>query len=63
YEGWDARVFQHEHDHLEGILFPYRAADPRHLVTLEELGHRQDWPADWPAPGARDAEMGTVTAE
>lgn len=56
--GWDARVFQHEFDHLDGILFPYRLTDPHHLVTIEELERRADWPEDWPAPGARDAPMG-----
>jgi peptide deformylase len=59
FRGWDARVFQHEHDHLEGLLYPYRLRDARHLVTLEELERRAEWPEDWPAPGARDAPMGT----
>ena len=58
FRGWDARVFQHEHDHLEGLLYPYRLMDPRHLVTLAELERRTEWPDDWPAPGARDAPMG-----
>jgi peptide deformylase len=57
--GWDARVFQHEYDHLDGMLYPYRLSEPRHLVTLEELERRAEWPADWPAPGAREALMGT----
>ncbi len=63
FTGWNARVFQHEFDHLEGILFPYRAADPRHLVSLESLEYRPDWPPDWPAPGARDTPMGAVMPE
>ena len=63
FTGWMARVFQHEYDHLDGMLFPYRAVDPKHLVTLEELARRQEWPADWPAPGARDAAMGQVLEE
>ena len=58
FAGWDARVFQHECDHLDGMLYPYRISDPHHLVTLEELERRAEWPADWPAPGARDATMG-----
>ncbi len=62
-DGWEARVFQHEYDHLEGLLFPYRALDPRHIVTLEELERRADWPAGWPAPGARDAPMGEVAPD
>ena len=63
FTGWNARVFQHEFDHLEGILFPYRAADPRHVVSLESLEYRPDWPPDWPAPGARDTPMGAVMPE
>ena len=63
FTGWSARVFQHEFDHLEGMLFPYRAADPRHLVTLAELEDRASWPPDWPAPGARDAPLGEVVPD
>lgn len=35
YEGFLARVFQHEFDHINGILFVDRA-DSRHLVTEKE---------------------------
>lgn len=63
FTGWPARVFQHEFDHLEGMLYPYRALDTRHLVSLESLEFRADWPADWPAPGARDTPMGEVLAD
>ena len=63
YAGWEARIFQHEFDHLEGMLFPYRAADPRHIVTQEAYDGREDWPADWPAPGARDAPLGEVVPD
>lgn len=31
-----ARVIQHEHDHLEGILFPDRMKDIRTLITLTQ---------------------------
>ena len=58
--GWEARVFQHEYDHLDGMLLPYRAQDPRHLVMSEQLECREEWPDDWPAPGARDAPLGDV---
>jgi peptide deformylase len=58
FRGWDARVFQHEYDHLEGLLYPYRLRDPRHLVTVQELERRAEWPKHWPAPGARDASLG-----
>jgi len=60
YTGWDARVFQHEFDHLEGMLFPYRSLDPRHLVSIEELERRPQWPRGWPAPGAQETPMGEL---
>jgi peptide deformylase len=31
-----ARIFQHELDHLDGILFPDRVPDPRNLITEAE---------------------------
>mgnify|MGYP002641457111 CR=1 FL=1 len=57
FRGWEAHLFQHEFDHLDGVLFPYRAGDPRHVVRVEEFAQRATWPKDWPAPGARDAEV------
>ena len=36
-EGFHARVVQHECDHLDGVLYPQRLADPRHLFFIEEL--------------------------
>ncbi len=63
YGGWAARVFQHEFDHLDGMLFPYRAADTRHLVMTEALDSREDWPEDWPAAGARDTPQGSLLME
>jgi peptide deformylase len=60
FRGWEAHLFQHEFDHLDGILFPYRAADPRHVVRAEELERRGQWPPDWPAPGARDAPIRVI---
>ena len=57
---WEAHLFQHEHDHLDGILFPYRVADPRHMVTADELKQRDRWPDDWPVAGAREAPIRVV---
>jgi peptide deformylase len=57
---WEAHLYQHEHDHLDGILFPYRVADPRHMVTADELKQRDCWPDDWPVPGAREAPIRVV---
>lgn len=42
-EGLFARVLQHEVDHLDGILFPARLADPRHLAFDQEVTHLTQW--------------------
>ena len=57
FRDWEAHLYQHEHDHLDGILFPYRVSDPRHMVTTDELKHRDRWPGDWPVAGAREAPI------
>jgi peptide deformylase len=36
-EGFHARVIQHECDHLDGVLYPQRMIDLRHLFFVEEL--------------------------
>jgi peptide deformylase len=63
FKGWPARVFQHEYDHLDGMLFPYRAIDPHHLVSIPEMEHREDWPEGWPAPHAGSTPYGEVVPE
>lgn len=55
YEGYVARVFQHEIDHLDGIRFPDRILDDSalHWVEEEEIPqYRIDW-ADWPQKASR----------
>jgi peptide deformylase len=37
FSGFMARLFQHEFDHLEGILYPERIAKGDSLITLEEF--------------------------
>ncbi len=37
FSGFLARLFQHEYDHLEGILYPSRMIDGDTLVSLEEF--------------------------
>lgn len=37
--GFHARVLQHECDHLDGILYPQRMEDLRHLVFESEFHH------------------------
>ncbi|NJM48962.1 MAG: hypothetical protein HC860_24680, partial [Alkalinema sp. RU_4_3] len=31
--GFLARIFQHEYDHFQGILFPDRVESPEHLIS------------------------------
>ncbi len=48
--GFQARIFQHEIDHLDGIRFPERITDPSklHWVEPDRFGeYRVDWPT-WP---------------
>lgn len=60
YQGFTARIFLHEIDHLNGVRFPDRISDPHNLHTVDsdEFGlyrvnwkswtkycHRQDWEA------------------
>ena len=35
-EGWLARVFQHEMDHLDGVLFTDRITDPEKIWPIKE---------------------------
>ena len=63
FRDWEAHLYQHEHDHLDGILFPYRVADPRHMVTADELNQRDGWPYDWPVAGAREAPIRVVNPD
>lgn len=37
--GFHARVVQHECDHLDGILYPQRMTDLRHLIFESEIRH------------------------
>ena len=45
FEGLSAGTFQHELDHLDGILFLDRVKDPRTFMTWEEFDrrHRDAW--------------------
>jgi peptide deformylase len=45
FEGLSAGTFQHEVDHLDGVLFLDRVTDPRTFMTWEEFEtrHRDAW--------------------
>jgi len=40
--GWTARIFQHEIDHLNGVLYIDRLTDPQNLWTEEEFKEMQE---------------------
>ncbi len=47
-EGFVARIVQHEIDHLNGIRFPDRIRDPKHLHAFEsKLGEFQRYRTEW----------------
>ncbi|MEM7334648.1 MAG: peptide deformylase [Chloroflexota bacterium] len=41
-EGWTARIFQHEIDHLDGVLFIDKLTSPENLWTEEAYRKMQD---------------------
>ena len=43
-EGFVARVFQHEEDHLRGLVFLDRMENPREIITEKELQSRMATP-------------------
>lgn len=42
-DGFHARLFQHEYDHLDGILYPQRIADITKFGFTEALLPRAEW--------------------
>ena len=62
-EGFAARVFQHEFDHLDGILFPQRVEHPRWLLPNAALAQQDQWSTGWPSPGARRTGPGDLSDE
>lgn len=56
FEGFPARVAQHEIDHLDGIRFPDRITDDKKLHWVEESefgSYREKW-REWPVNCPRD---------
>jgi len=63
-DGIAARVFLHEFDHLDGILFPNRVQDPSYLVPNDVFEDREEWPTStWPTKNARSTPKGTLSWE
>ena len=60
--GYSAGTFQHENDHLDGILFPHRVADSSTFCSWSSFSaFRQEAFAE-PGPGARGPLGGVTTA-
>ncbi|MDP9027401.1 MAG: peptide deformylase [Actinomycetota bacterium] len=45
-EGWLARIFQHEYDHLDGVLYADRLAHPHDRAAVKTIKKRS-----WGVPG------------
>ena len=41
-KGWDARIFQHEIDHLDGILYTDKLTAPENFISEEELRRMEE---------------------
>ncbi len=56
-QGWLARIFQHEFDHLEGVLYVDRLAHPHGKAALKAI-RRQSWggPGQSWMPGIDDLD-------
>ncbi|MCL6268385.1 peptide deformylase [Sansalvadorimonas sp. 2012CJ34-2] len=59
--GFMARVFLHELDHLDGHLFPHRVQSSRLMIPMGSFDNQQNWPEEWPSPGARITRPGEVS--
>lgn len=62
-EGLEARVAQHEMDHLDGILFPMCVAGTEFLVPQASMDAQEGWGEDWPSPGSRKTGLGALSNE
>ena len=60
--GFAARVFQHEYDHLDGVLFPMRVAEPRWLLPDAVMAQQLEWQPGWPSQGACDTPSGVLSS-
>ncbi|MBE8215997.1 MAG: peptide deformylase [Endozoicomonadaceae bacterium] len=60
--GFVARVFQHELDHLNGILFLNRMPDISLVVPSDSLDRQNTWLEDWPTVNARKTLPGTLSS-
>lgn len=64
-KGLDARICQHEYDHLDGVLYTQRVSSTDFLVSTQSLHPlvRRRWPDNWPSAGARNTQHGHLSSE
>ena len=55
-----ARVFQHEFDHLNGMLFPMRAHNVSMIIPFESMSFQSEWAKDWPTANAKKTSPGQL---
>ncbi len=60
-EGFEAKVFQHEFDHLDGIVFTMRVEDIGLIIPNESIFKQDEWAEDWPTPAARKSPRGALS--
>lgn len=57
-EGSSARIFQHEFDHLDGVLFPQKTIHGKFILPVEAIRIKKRWKENWPSPGAYKTWLG-----
>eukprot|EP00747_Dinoflagellata_sp_TGD_P170371 gnl/TRDRNA2_/TRDRNA2_201763_c0_seq1.p1 gnl/TRDRNA2_/TRDRNA2_201763_c0~~gnl/TRDRNA2_/TRDRNA2_201763_c0_seq1.p1 ORF type:complete len:366 (-),score=24.10 gnl/TRDRNA2_/TRDRNA2_201763_c0_seq1:31-1068(-) len=62
-DGLEARIAQHELDHLEGVLFPHRVPGASFIVPQASMDMREGWAEGWPSPGSRQTGPGQLSNE
>ncbi|PJE80030.1 Peptide deformylase [invertebrate metagenome] len=61
--GFHARIFQHEMDHLNGLLFTMRINDPTMIIPEQALQNKQQWKNNWPTEGAYKTSPGQLSEQ
>lgn len=63
FDGFHARLMQHELDHLNGILFPMRVEDKGLIIPNDAILRQDEWAEDWPTPNARNTPRGSLSKQ
>ncbi|CAL1142072.1 unnamed protein product [Cladocopium goreaui] len=63
FKGLAARIAQHEFDHLDGVLFPFRVESAKLLVPNSVFDGKEQWQSDWPTPGSFRTKAGDLSLQ